>query len=100
MRRSAALLVALVLAAPLAAQRWRRVEFEPNVPYDGRFTFVRLRYNVHGRSGWEFDYPDMERHLMTAVRELTSLRPHVAGGNIHTPDDPELPRYPVAYLSE
>jgi hypothetical protein len=100
MRRSAALLVALVLAAPLAAQRWRRVEFEPNVPYDGRFTFVRLRYTVHGRSGWEFDYPDMERHLMTAVRELTSLRPHVAGSNIHTLDDPELLRYPVAYLSE
>jgi hypothetical protein len=42
----------------------------------------------------------MERHLMSAVRELTSLRPHVDGSNIHTFDDPELLRHPVAYLSE
>jgi len=76
------------------------MHFEPNVPYDGRFTFVRVRYQVHGRSGWEFDYPDMERNLMAATRELTSLRPHVKGSNIHDLDDPELLKYPVAYISE
>ena len=76
------------------------MQIEPNLPYDGRFTFVRLRYQVHGRSGWEFDYPDMERNLMAATRELTSLRPHVKGSNIHTLDDPELLKFPVAYISE
>lgn len=100
MRRTLALLIGLCVALPLAAQRWRRFEIEPNVPYDGRFTFARIRYTVHGRSGWEFDYPDMERNLMSAARELTTLAPHVAGSNIHTFDDPELLRYPVAYLSE
>jgi len=99
MRRVVLLVLALCIAAPLLAQ-WRRMAFEPNVPYDGRFTFARIRYTVHGRSGWEFDYPEMERHLMSAVRELTSLRPHVDGSNIHTFDDPELLRHPVAYLSE
>ena len=74
--------------------------FEPNVPYDGRFTFARIRYTVYGRSGWEFDYPQMERNLLTMMRELTTLRAHVDGSNIHTLDDPELLRYPVAYLSE
>ena len=87
------------LALPAAAQ-WRRFVAEPNVAYDGRFTFARIRYQVHGRSGWEFDYPEMERNLMTAMRELTTLRPHERGSNIHTLDDPELLRYPVAYLSE
>ena len=100
MRRLLFVLLALCIALPLAAQRWRRFEVEPNVPYDGRFTFVRIRYTVHGRSGWEFDYPEMERHLMAAARELTSLQPHEAGSNIHTLDDPELLKYPVAYLSE
>jgi len=81
------------------AQR-QRVWIEPNVPYDGRFTFARIRYTVYRRSGWEYDYPTMERHLMTMVQEITELRPVVNGSNIHTFDDPELLKYPVAYLSE
>ncbi len=78
----------------------RRPAIEPNVPYDGRFTFARIRYTVYRRSGWEFDYPAMERNLMAAMKELTALRPHVAASNIHTFDDPELMRHPIAYLSE
>jgi hypothetical protein len=100
LRRALVALIGLCVTLPLAAQGWRRFAIEPNVPYDGRFTFVRLRYQVHGRSGWEFDYPEMERNLMRAATELTSLAPHVAGSNIHTLDDPELMKYPVAYLSE
>lgn len=89
------------IALGLSAQRGRRwITWEPNVPYDGKFTFARIRYTVYGRSGWEFDYPTMERNLMTMVKELTAIRPHTAGSNIHTFDDPELLRYPVAYLSE
>jgi hypothetical protein len=83
------------------AQRWRgRIFQEPNASYDGRFTFVRLSYTVYGRSGWEFDYPAMERNFMTILNDLTSVHPHVRESNIHAMDDPELGRYPVAYLSE
>ena len=102
--------LALVLVAALSvatAQRgrggrggWRGMAIEPNVAYDGRFTFARIRYTEHGRSGWEFDYPDMERNFMTIVRELTTLRPHVRESNVHALDDTLLLRYPVAYLSE
>ena len=95
-----ALSTLVLLAPPAASQRWQRARLEPNVPYDGRFTFARIRYTVYGRSGWEFDYPQMERNFMAALRELTTLRPHVTGSNIHTLDDPDLLRYPVAYLSE
>ncbi len=98
-------LLALVLAGTvghLVAQRrlGRGMRFEPNVPYDGRLTFARIRYTVYGRSGWEFDYPTMERHLLLMMERVTMLRPHVRGSNIHTFDDPELLKYPVAYLSE
>jgi hypothetical protein len=87
---------------PALAQRFgqRTMRFEPNVRYDGRFTFARIRYTVYRRSGWEFDYPTMERHLMMMMEQVTSLRPHVRESNIHTLDDPELMRYPIAYLSE
>jgi hypothetical protein len=93
-----ALIAGAHLAAPLGAQF--RMRIEPNVPYDGRFTFVRVRYTVQRRSGWEFDYPAMERNLMKITDELTTIHPHVAGSNIHTFDDPELLKYPIAYLSE
>jgi hypothetical protein len=69
-----------------------------NVPYDGRFTFVRVRYAAY--RGWRADYPTMERNLTAILRELTSLEPHVDGSNVHTFDDPELFNYPIAYLSE
>jgi hypothetical protein len=98
--------MATLVAPDAQAQRgrWRSggfdVALEPNVPYDGRFTFARIRYTVYGRSGWEYDYPQMERNLLTMMRELTTLRAHVNGSNVHTLDDPELLRYPVAYLSE
>jgi hypothetical protein len=82
----------------LQRQRWLRLE--DNVPYDGRFTFARIRYTEHYSTGWAFDYPAMERNLMTMVSELSTLQPHVDGSNIHTLDDPELLKYPVAYLSE
>jgi hypothetical protein len=93
------LLAGLGVASELVGQRrFRRPVIEDNVPYDGRFTFARLYYPYH--PGWSYDYPTMERHLMTMMREVTSLRPHMTGSNIHTLDDPELLKYPIAYLSE
>lgn len=110
LRLTIPLLAAMVSVAPappvpaaLAAsvQRGQRgFRWEPNVPYDGKFTFARISYTVYRRSGWEFDYPAMERHLMTMLDEITELHPHRTGSNIHAFDDPELLKYPVAYLSE
>ena len=93
-------LAALGVSVRAGAQRWRRMVFEPNAPYDGKFTFVRLSYTVYGHSGWEFDYPAMERNFMTVLNDLTTVHPHVRESNIHAMDDPELGRYPIAYLSE
>jgi hypothetical protein len=94
------LLLAAMAVPDSAPAQWQRFTIEPNLPYDGRFTFARIRYTIHRRSGWEFDYPAMERNLMAMMEELTSLAPHVRGSNIFTFDDPELLKYPVAYLSE
>lgn len=92
-------LLALLTTSSIAVPQ-RRVYLEPNAPYDGRFTFVRLQYTVYNRSGWEFDYPAMERNFMTIVNDLTTLRPHVRESNIHRMNDPELAKFPIAYLSE
>jgi hypothetical protein len=81
-------------------------EYAPNVPYDGRFTFVRIRYTIGGDGGfrqdikWAHDYPRGERHFTKIVSELSTLRVRTEDSDILTLDDPELFRYPIAYLCE
>ncbi len=111
--------VALCLATPVAAQQspLRRgsrggageADFFSrfNTEYDGRFTFVRLRFTpLMDRFGggrdlkWDHDYPTAERNFMRILDEVTTLSPYMDGGNILAMDDPELFKYPVAYLCE
>ena len=108
-------IVVTLLATTLAAQEMRggrrdreeTVPFAGNAPYDGRFTFARIRFNPLGGEGgfrrdlkWDHDFPRAERNLMKIVRELSSIRPYMNGGNVFTADDPALHRFPIAYLSE
>jgi hypothetical protein len=91
--------VLAVVSAPFAWSQ-RRAFVEPNVPYDGRFTFVRLRYTQGYRMAWSADYPAMERNFMAILGDLSVMRVHRNSSNVHVLDDPELGRYPVAYLTE
>lgn len=80
----------------------------PRTPYDGRFTFVRVRFEpLGGGEGWrgrdvkwDHDYPTGERHFQRILNEVTSMRPHLDETSILTLDDPELMKFPVAYLCE
>jgi hypothetical protein len=96
----AAIMVMLAPLALLAQEFGFRSRFGqyPNVPYDGRFTFARIRYAAYG--GWRADYPTMEENLTTMLHEITAVRPHVGRSNVHDFDDPDLFRFPLAYLSE
>ena len=66
---AAVVIAALGTSAGIAISQ-RGMFIEPNIPYDGRFTFVRLRYQVYNMSGWQFDYPEMERNFMRIVNVL------------------------------
>ncbi len=116
-RRLLLFVVLIALAGGAAfAQRGRSrrpaldVEVQGNTPYDGRFVFVRLKYNASfGRWGnwigdgglpWSHDYPDGEVHFSKILEELTLLDIRTDGSNILAIDDPELFNYPVAYMAE
>ena len=80
-----------------------------NAPYDGRFTFVRIRFeplgggrNFWGREDrkWDHDFPRAERNFARILAEVTAVRPYMEGGNVLALDDPDLFKYPVAYLCE
>lgn len=111
---AAALLVSAAGLAVLAAARpGAPDEYEfGNTEYDGRFVFVRLRYddtlagrvglNQQNQPGWAHDYPLAEHNLSKILFEMTSLNPFLGpnGGNVLTLDDPELFKFPFAYMSE
>jgi hypothetical protein len=74
-------------------------------PYDGRFTFTRVRYagtGFRGRGGstWAHDYPEADRNMHRILDFLSRVRVHELGTNVFTLDDPEIFRNPILYLSE
>ena len=98
---AAIVVLVLALAAPVLAQRGRRFFGSPvaaNVPYNGEFTIVRLYYSYY--PGWSFDYPDMEQNFTLIMNDISGVRARKEGSNILRMDDPELFKYPIAYLSE
>jgi hypothetical protein len=79
----------------------------PNIPYDGRFTFVRLKYETApggywygGWPAWGHGHPLSEQNLMRIMNEITFLAPHTEEINTLSLDDPELFKYPIAYIIE
>jgi Domain of unknown function (DUF4159) len=105
----ACLVVALATAA--SAQRYfRGFAYEPaisNVPYDGRFTFVRLKYDVapggyyyRGMPAWAHGYDRAERNLTSILDAISAVHPRLDASNVFTLDDPALFDFPVAYMTE
>jgi len=100
--------VLMAAAAPAQFAGGRgRFSVRPNIPYDGRFTFVRVSYQTApggywygGWPSWAHGYPLAERNLMRIMNEVSLLGPHTDDINTLALDDPELCKYPVAYIIE
>jgi hypothetical protein len=84
-----------------------RQEILPNAPYDGRFTFVRMNYETtpdgywyQGQPAWAHGYPVAEENLMRIMNEVSYLGAHDEAFNSIKFDDPQLSKYPIAYVIE
>ena len=115
-RRSltAAVLVLSVAAAALAQRRFDdfggfrgRAPAIHNTPYDGQFTFVRVQYDTApggtwagGRPSWVHGYPQAEANLMRILNDLSFFNARSDIVNVLTLEDPELFKYPLAYMIE
>jgi hypothetical protein len=104
---------AMVAALAVGAMAQRRFQFYgwdesvKNIPYDGRFTFARIRYNpapggnwAGGRPAWVHGYPLAEQNLMRIMKDICLLDVHTDDINVVTLDDPALFKYPIAYIIE
>jgi hypothetical protein len=82
------LLIPLATAAAQGFRGRRRApgnDPNPNVAYDGRLTFVRVKFEPLGGGWdlkWDHDYPRAETHFMKILDELTSVKPYLDGSNI------------------
>jgi len=116
-RRLIVAALALLVAVAALAQGGRRFGrfggprgrfgVAPNTPYDGRFTFVRVSYETapggywwRGQPSWSHGYPIAEQNLMRIMDEVSFLDAHDEEINTLALDDPELFKYPVAYIIE
>jgi len=105
-RFGAPLILAIATTAAAQYDAPSAFPYASDVEYDGRVTFVRLRWRSEGRFGrfwgsaWNHDYPRAEQHLSMILRELTSLDIRIDGSKILTLDDPELFKYPIAFMWE
>lgn len=114
----AALALALTLLSPCPAAAQpaavaEEIFSQHNVPYDGSFTFVRLRYTPmwtdYGGGGgyfgginyqWDHDYPRADRNFMKIMDELTGVEANTRGHNILSVGDAEIFKYPLAFIIE
>jgi hypothetical protein len=104
---------ALFLTAGIAVAQRSFFSFRSGPPehsetsYDGRFTFTRLSYTVapggyyyRGVPAWAHGYPYAERNLNRILNELSYLPPHLDETNVFRLDDPELCKFPLAFMTE
>ena len=104
-RHAAALCFAAVTAVTAQYDRPAQGPYRTDLDYDGQLTFVRLRWNSgFGRGGfgaaWNHDLPRAEQHLSMIVRELSLVDMRTDGSKILMLDDPELFKYPIAFMWE
>ncbi|MGE5836320.1 MAG: DUF4159 domain-containing protein [Acidobacteriota bacterium] len=103
-------LMIIGLADLALAQRPYQMVYEPtvvNVGYDGRFTFARLKYPVapggyyyYGMPAWAHGLPRAEDNLLEILHAITAVPVRRETSNVFALDDPELTKYPVAYMTE
>lgn len=108
--------VSAVASAAAAQFQYQFRVYEPpihNAEYTGRFTFARIKfqtapggYGYCGLPAWAHGYQSCrggiraETSLMRIMNEISLLGPRVEDSVVLTFDDPQLSKFPVAYLAE
>ncbi|HEX6322766.1 MAG TPA: DUF4159 domain-containing protein [Vicinamibacterales bacterium] len=83
----------------------------PKTPYNGRFVFTRIQYDMgggtmgrfFGRRGdppWHHDHPSAEYNFARILEALSYVPPSIDQSNILTLDDERIFLYPILYMVE
>lgn len=112
--RVVALVGLILVTLPLAATAQRGGRFggistygHENYPYNGRFTFTRVRFGGSMEMGfrgmsnaWNHDYPQADMHLPLILDAVTAINPNLHHSNIFSLEEDEIFRNPILYMWE
>jgi len=105
----------VLLLASLVTERTQEAQARARdpmyqVPYNGSYTFTRVRYGSGGgglrgfrrgwSNAWNHDYPAADRNMQGILEEFTSMRPNTGGSNVLDLENPEIFKHPTLYMSE
>ena len=104
-RSSLVIVLAVLATASALAQRGgfrTNQSYSGNVPYDGKFVFLRISYPWYGGrlAPWAHDYPRGEQHFTRILSELTAVPTHTEASSIMSLSDPEIFKNPLIYMAE
>jgi hypothetical protein len=83
-----------------------------NAKYDGRFTFMRMKYEYGSNGGispcyyrngmppWAHGYDTAEYNLVRILDSISSVRPNLDQSNVYDLGDPEMNKYPIGFMTE
>jgi len=93
-----------VVATPVAdPAQFRRAEA---VPYNGKFTFTRIRYGSasgsrrRGRAAWDQHYPEADLNMQALLEQFTAVSANTEGTNVFELEDRNIFRHPIMLISE
>ena len=104
----------LAAASPHDAPPAPTLQQQPT-PYDGRFTFARVRYGFVGGGGdrrfgfgrrgggsssWNHDWPAADLNMQVVLKEITTTQPVIGTSVVVDLEDPKLFDHPLLYMSE
>ena len=106
--RSASVVTLIVATAAAVRFDAQVASHRSDLTYGGQFTVVRLRWDSGfggfrrggGGAAWNHDYPRAEHHLSLILKSLTALDVRTDGSLILGLDDPQLFKYPIAFMWE
>jgi len=105
------LILVVLLASVPGALAQPRVEHwgQRQAAYDGRFTFVRIRW-TRGSDGtgaarpnnnfWVHEFPGAEQNFTERIRETTRIDANADGSLNLTLDDPNVFKFPILFMWE
>lgn len=98
-----------LLAGPIVPPREAPRQDLYQVPYNGNFTFTRVRYGSGGAdrgfgwgwsSAWNHDYPAADRNMQFILQEYTGIEANTEGSNVLDLEDIRIFQHPILYMSE
>jgi len=98
-----------LLAGPIVPPRGAPQQDLYQVPYNGNFTFTRVRYGSGGAdrgfgwgwsSAWNHDYPAADRNMQFVLQDYTGIETNTEGSNVLDLEDVRIFQHPILYMSE